>query len=286
MSSASLVQPCEACNCAAAREQLRKLSGIQFDTQFADAPYTDEDHRPAIPGYDPVTGADELAKIGLEPSDLVIPGKNFRTVVYRTISPSGSPSYVVAFQGTNWHSLSDWGANISQALGLSKGSGAQNSYYSRAQQIAVNIQRKLGGHPPPVRFVGHSLGGGLASAAATVIGAPATTFNTAGLNPKTVSDPQPGAMITAVSVKGEILTTAQAISPLPKAVGKEFIALDPPISLARDILPVIGVVQGLAGVTGGLLVRSVMLHLMGSVHGSVDAAVAKAENLVREKCGP
>jgi hypothetical protein len=66
-----------------------------------------------------------------------------------------------------------------------------------------------------VDITGHSLGGGLASAAAGASGASATTFNAAGLNPTTVArygtavDSAAAGPIQAYRVEGELLTGVQ-----------------------------------------------------------------------------
>ena len=74
-------------------------------------------------------------------------------------------------------------------------------------------------------LTGHSLGGGLASAAARMTGLPAQVFNSAGLHPDTVSrfsnarrGPDP---VTNHFVRGEALTTVQSLTPLPDAVGRQ-----------------------------------------------------------------
>ena len=68
-----------------------------------------------------------------------------------------------------------------------------------------------------VQLVGHSLGGGLASAAQGGSGALATTFNAAGLHPETVRrhskiperDQAEAAKVLAYQVEGEVVTTTQ-----------------------------------------------------------------------------
>ncbi|WP_299574440.1 RHS repeat-associated core domain-containing protein [uncultured Shewanella sp.] len=83
---------------------------------------------------------------------------------------------ILAFRGTDGEG--DWGNNASQAL---YGESAQ---YDQAKGLARTFYKNTGGN---IRFVGHSLGGGLASAAALVTGGNATVFNAAGLNPNTVN---------------------------------------------------------------------------------------------------
>lgn len=77
---------------------------------------------------------------------------------------------MVAFRGTEG-SLADWWNNIRQ------GTGAGSSQYSQAVDLAQQVHAATGGN---VVFVGHSLGGGLATAAAAATGGRAVIFNAAG----------------------------------------------------------------------------------------------------------
>jgi pimeloyl-ACP methyl ester carboxylesterase len=68
-----------------------------------------------------------------------------------------------------------------------------------------------------VLVVGHSLGGGMAAAAAHATGWRAITFNAAGVHTN-YREGTPGD-IRAHYIVGEILTTLQDMTPLPAAVG-------------------------------------------------------------------
>ncbi|WP_251006539.1 XVIPCD domain-containing protein [Stenotrophomonas sp. ISL-67] len=65
-----------------------------------------------------------------------------------------------------------------------QGIGMRSDYYDRAMTLAVRLQDRVGNN---FEIAGHSLGGGMASAASAVTGARATTFNAAGLHPDTAS---------------------------------------------------------------------------------------------------
>ena len=88
---------------------------------------------------------------------------------------------VVAFAGTDTSSFSgfftDMKANLLQGLGL------ESAQYTSAIGLAGRINTRFGGN---VHFTGHSLGGGLASAAAIVTGGSATVFNAAGVRNSTI----------------------------------------------------------------------------------------------------
>ena len=149
-----------------------------------------------------------LAKYGLKPEDMRIDGTpSFRAGVYEpdpaVFGNDMKPS--VVFQGTNPSSMTDWKNNFAQGVNMN------SPYYERA----VGIGNAVGNSGQSVDIVGHSLGGGMASAASRASGAPGWTFNSAGLNPNTVTryggtNHVPATEnITAYQVAGEVLTGLQ-----------------------------------------------------------------------------
>jgi hypothetical protein len=168
------------------------------------------------PGWTRVSDA-ELRALNLSPDDFH-PNPNdsdFRAALYK--SDDQPPKYTLAFKGTTMTSESDWKNNIRQGLGL------ESDYYQRAQKLALKVKYNVG----EFEVTGHSLGGGLASAAAAVTGAKGITFNAAGLNPETVGAVDGAALnsqlktqLTNYHVDGEVLTTLQTHTPgLPEAAG-------------------------------------------------------------------
>lgn len=144
-----------------------------------------------------------LSRYGLTQNELNIPGTNFRAQVYEPNSAVFGDTMrpAVVFQGTS--GTGDWGANIRQGLNM------ESAYYQRA----VGIGNVLHATNSNVDIVGHSLGGGLASATSQAGGFPATTFNAAGLHSRTVpgygvvrGNPR---MVNAYRVDNEILTSSQ-----------------------------------------------------------------------------
>jgi len=113
--------------------------------------------------------------------------------------------------------LEDWKNNLAQ------GGNFHSSYYKNAVKIGTKIERS----GAQIHIVGHSLGGGTASAASRASGMPATTFNSAGLHRKTVARYGGSVHQTAIQayrIKGEILTWLQEDVPMvsalmPDAVG-------------------------------------------------------------------
>ncbi len=112
--------------------------------------------------------------------------------------------YIIAFRGTD--EKVDWKHNLAQGAGL------KSAQYETTMDLARQAKKATGGN---LSFAGHSLGGGLASAAATSTGLAATTFNAAGLNPKTVTgylktDILPNAnQVDAFFIKGDVLSAVQ-----------------------------------------------------------------------------
>lgn len=107
------------------------------------------------------------------------PSKGFNSNLYeRTID--GKTEYAYVTQGTNATSPMDWGNNIQQGIG----GGFLPGQYDLSMKNAELLNDALS--DCELTFVGHSLGGGLASANSMVTGRPAITFNAAGLSPSTL----------------------------------------------------------------------------------------------------
>lgn len=155
------------------------------------------------PGFRVATEAD-LGALNLMPEMLERPGSSFRARVYAT-EEGGRTRYVVAFRGSA--SGEDWRNNFEQGFGL----GSES--YAKALLIGERLARS----DAQVSMTGHSLGGGLASAAGLASGRDTITFNAAGLHDSTIgraretanaagqADPH----VTAYRVRGEILTFVQ-----------------------------------------------------------------------------
>lgn len=137
---------------------------------------TYDDKAPVPDGFSRVTDRDELARLGLTPEMLSPPkseGSNFHADVFRRDHP---PGYVIGYRGTQMEQGADWKSNAQQGVGL------PSDHYDRAMAVARNADAS----GEDVEFTGHSLGGGMASAAAVTTGRRGTTFNSAGLSEATV----------------------------------------------------------------------------------------------------
>ncbi|WP_334183081.1 hypothetical protein [Novosphingobium sp.] len=174
-----------------------------------------------------VADAADLQVLGLSPA--LLGQGEFRARVYAT-GEGASTEYTIAFRGSQ--SAADWVNNAQQGLGF------DSAHYRAALAIGERIARSDAAEQ--VRFTGHSLGGGLASAAAIASGRPADTFNAAGLHDDTIADARAihaaaasptEAQVDSWQVQGEILSLIQdggdrLISPfldLPEAYGNRHV---------------------------------------------------------------
>ena len=93
--------------------------------------------------------------------------------------------YVLAFPGTKITNLADSATNFAQGAGL------ESPEYSGAMKLAASVFNDLKGQKhvgrDDLEVVGHSLGGGLATAAAVANGLKATVFNPAGVHDNTMA---------------------------------------------------------------------------------------------------
>jgi len=133
--------------------------------------------------------------IGYHPNDVITMIHGFGAALYQ----AGNGKYMLAFRGTRPTSMADWVANIDQWANLPA------LQYEYAIDLATEVVQKFG--VGNVIMVGHSLGGGLASAAANATGARGITFNAAGLSSRYDTDDHGG--IRAHYILGDILTNLQ-----------------------------------------------------------------------------
>jgi hypothetical protein len=112
---------------------------------------------------------------GLTQRDLEDAGSGFRAAIYQ----NDKGEVVTAFAGTHGLNGPDVVADVGQGLGL------KTAQYAEAAALATKVKSRYG---DAAAFTGHSLGGGLASAAAVATGSPAVTFNAAGLSDDTIRD--------------------------------------------------------------------------------------------------
>lgn len=181
---------------------------------------------------------------------------------------SQTNEYVLVFRGTD--DLADWKDNLLQAMGNS------TSQYRQAVALAQSINLLLPN--ATLTVTGHSLGGGLASAAALSINAPATVFNPAALHPATADQlglvyANAQVLIDVTTVDGDLLTRVQTPSvsqgTTRYTAPGEHRVLMPPSDVWVDY-------DNLNASTP--MPESVVLH-------SIRAVLQAAENILRAVCG-
>ena len=271
MASVAVQQCSQACRDICA--EIAKVARLTDEGRIAEAMYKPPGER-SVPGFEEVTDPAELARLDLTPEDLTPSDSGFRAGVFRR---AGTSDYVVGFKGTE--SMEDWLNNGGQAV------RGTSDYYRRAQSIGRDVGSVAGtGGVGNVKFVGHSLGGGLASAAAHTSGLPATTFNSAGLHGFNRSwfNPPP---IDAVRVDGEILTALQGAVPFlaPDAVGTPY-RLRPPSGVGSawqqaDLgwLDALIPIRGAYRYTKAAIKRALDLHGMSRVNQSLAERAAELQ---------
>ncbi|MFD1970666.1 type VI secretion system Vgr family protein [Trinickia caryophylli] len=237
---------------------LRETVKAQQMAALANAVYTPGT---APPGWKNISDDPAaLKKFGLKPGDFKIPGSNFGAQAYApdpaVFGDSMKPA--VAFKGTQQLLGEDMENNLAQGIGM------DSPYYGQAVSIGKKIRDSGGAEG--LDITGHSLGGGLAAAAAQSSGASATTFNAAGLDSGTLgmygATPQ-AAAIKNYRVDGDILTGMQegqfggatlvTGALMPNAVGQQ-------IDIPGSSLTPVG------------------RHMMGDVTNGMNAAVAEQQS--------
>lgn len=262
-------------DCAGLRREMEAVRRAREKARLSDEIYKPRDERTLPEGYSHATD-DELEALGLldrrSGRSLLRSeqAKDFHADVFSR--PGGG--YTIAFRGTDPNSFGDIVANARQGLGW------ESAYYSQAMRIGQQVAANA---PGQVDFTGHSLGGGLAAAAAVRSGAPATTFNTAGLHTNNIPRGRPNSAIENWYVRGDGLSIAQdGTSAMPPPVGRR-IPLDP-------VRPLPGRTRTGAGPIGRIREigdRSLRLHGIGEARQSLAAKqIAIAELQKKKGCSP
>lgn len=191
-------------------------------------------------------GADELRRSGIDPTLLKNEASGFLAVVYG----DGQGRHVLAYSGTD--ETKDWTTNLAQGLGL------ETSQYNQAIALAKQAKAVFG---EDMVITGHSLGGGLAAAAAVATDTPAITYNAAGVHDKTydrigldadaVKAEAENGLIRRYAVQNDILTELQENKPIirhlmPDAVGHKIELADPdPLGFWQKLNPVKSIKHGI-----------------------------------------
>lgn len=254
--------------------QVRGQAPSPWDTDLARiAQDVYQAHSTGIDGWQRLSNS-ALLQAGIAPDSLEDGSTGFRAGLYE----NDQGGVTLAFAGSN--DLPDWLNNLEQGVGLDA------AQYGQAVALAHDAKLAFGDN---LVITGHSLGGGLASAAALATGSAAVTFNAAGLSDATMRrlglDPAQArsvadeGQVRRYAVDGEILTSMQESVPLvrremPDAVGHKIRLAAPPPALPSSTLAdwLVGIPLkhqidlGLQAVA-----RPVQLHLMDAVLQSMHA---------------
>lgn len=156
---------------------------------------------------------DELIQRGIRPENLADKASGFQAGLY-----TNGQQVILAFAGTN--DRHDVMTDILQGI------GCDTVQYNQAVVLATQVKKRFGNK---LVITGHSLGGGLASAAALATNTFAVTFNAAGLASNTIRrlhlNPSEAKLqartggIRSYNEKHDLLTCAQKVLPLAQALG-------------------------------------------------------------------
>lgn len=252
--------------------QLRGTEPQAMDARMA--AMADDVYDPASRGVD---GWSRLGPAALEAAGIAPEALEDRTTGLRAaMYTDGEGHYALAFAGSN--DVPDWLSNLTQGLGLDA------AQYKQAIALAKDARLAFGDE---LAITGHSLGGGLAAAAALAVDSPAVTFNAAGVSSSTLRDagldPRAARVAAAdgqvrrYAVDGEILTGVQEDVPLlralPDAPGHKIELRAPPLERPHnrwiDWLDGSAIRDELA-YRAQLAARPVTLHLMGAVQTALE----------------
>lgn len=189
----------------------------------------------------------------------------FHAVVFNNTKTADT---VLAFAGTQMLSSADWLTNFANAFSL------KTQQYESAMQFAEKVKKIVADNcldpSEKLRFTGHSLGGGLASAAALSTGLKAVTFNAAGihnnakdLGGNVLDKSKHKQLITAHRVSGKL--TQGFLDPLSLLQEGTM----PPGFIGNVIPPILQLYTGNTGNTTKIFLtpQQFFIELKGNAHG-------------------
>ncbi|HEX8659183.1 MAG TPA: type VI secretion system tube protein TssD [Hymenobacter sp.] len=156
---------------------------------------------PEPEGWHMLNPSELKEKYGLDQAALLDPKSGFKAALYLS-SFERPPKLIIAYAGTE--DKKDIIADLQQGTGL------KNEQYNRAMKLADAVLDKV--DKDEIETTGHSLGGGLASAATVVTGVKGYTFNAAGLHANTVKRPPYGVSRTAMQEQGALIDAYRSTS--------------------------------------------------------------------------
>ena len=182
--------------------------------------------REKLEGYEKLN-AEEMKKLGVNSTDLKDPSTGFKADIYK----DKNGDYVLVYRGTYSDPdhpendlIHDWSKewtddNMKQGLGMG------SEQYNKSIKLAEKVKQGSEKQGKQMTIAGHSLGGGLATAAGAATGSKTYAFCPAGVHPNTykmygVKNPDTSKVHTYYSNQDFLNMASNNLSLMPKAAGE------------------------------------------------------------------
>ena len=179
-----------------------------------------------LEGYEKLN-AEEMGKMNIKDSDLKDPSTGFKADIYK----DKDGDYVLVYRGTYSDPdhpendlVHDWSKewtddNMRQGLGMG------SEQYKKSIELAKKVKKGSERQGKQLTIAGHSLGGGLATAAGAATGSKTYAFCPAGVHPNTykkygVQNPDTSKVHTYYSNQDFLNMASNNLSLMPKAAGE------------------------------------------------------------------
>lgn len=179
-----------------------------------------------LEGYEKLN-AEEMGKMNIKDSDLKDPSTGFKADIYK----DKNGDYVLVYRGTYSDPdhpendlIHDWSKewtddNMKQGLGMG------SEQYKKSIELAKKVKKGSERQGKQMTIAGHSLGGGLATAAGAATGSKTYAFCPAGVHPNTykmygVKNPDTSKVHTYYSNQDFLNMARNNLSLMPKAAGE------------------------------------------------------------------
>lgn len=179
-----------------------------------------------LEGYEKLN-AEEMGKMNIKDSDLKDPSTGFKADIYK----DKNGDYVLVYRGTYSDPdhpendlIHDWSKewtddNMRQGLGMG------SEQYNKSIKLAEKVKQGSEKQGKQMTIAGHSLGGGLATAAGAATGSKTYAFCPAGVHPNTykmygVKNPDTSKVHTYYSNQDFLNMASNNLSLMPKAAGE------------------------------------------------------------------
>ena len=183
-----------------------------------------------VPGWTRFN-ANQLRGIGLDVADFSDKKSGFAAGLYQN---DETGDYALSFRGTDTESFTDNHKDMRN--NDRQNAGWQSDQYDLAKKLANTVLKSRDVRLKGITMTGHSLGGGLASAASLETGKKAITINAAGLHPNTVKEGEFSLnhfgkkLIKVYYIKGELLHQVNQEIPVISAAMRNAVGVQIPVA--------------------------------------------------------